>query len=808
MFRHRPAMKFAAALSAGIVIGWHWTLPVWLPFALMLPVALLLGAARSHAAACAFARYRGLLVLAAVLLAGAASITVDGKLGDPHDVGKAAALRRRVGVRGVLSAMPRITPRSVRLTLDAESLSAGGRTKSVTGKLLVTVRRIREDGCDTLLAQAVSGTAVSVSGLVTSPAGPRNPGEFDRGAYLRLNDVTGEMFVDRRDTIVLGAVRGETIAERWVYPARRWAGEVIDRHFRGEEAQFLKGLVAGERSEIAPEVKSAFIDAGVMHILAVSGLHVVIVSMMLLIVLETLRVPEKVRLVLMTLLLAYYALFTGATASVLRSVLMALILLFARSVERRADIYNVLAVSAVLILLVDARQLFQPGFQLSYVAVFSLVYFSPKLMLLGSRLPARLRRMRVAQAAGEGLAVSVGAGLGTIPFGAYYFGKISLVGFAANLVIVPLSNLILALGMLTLAVAPAWAWLAGVYAAAASFSTMLLLRSVELFAGLPFAYVAGSFGAGFFVASYALLAVLVALFRSERRAAGVILALALANFLLWSSVIESAAPDRLRVTALDVGQGDAILLEFPGGRAMLVDAGPRSAANDAGERTVLPFLRWSGVGSLDALVVTHPHADHIGGAPSLLRSYAVGLAADAGGGASGGIAGEYRALVDSLGVPHRELRRGDRVDVGASARCYVLSPSRAADGGGSEDNRGVNNRSVVLKVVYGAASILLSGDAEAEAEEDLVGRFGAFLRSGVLKTGHHGSRTSTSEAYLDAVRPQAAIVSVGERNTFGHPSPEVIARLERRGIAAARTDRGGAVVFESDGEAWMVVRWR
>ncbi len=800
MFRYRPAMKFAVPLACGIIIGWEWAFPLWVPLSAAAFGAALLYLFRNSP------QVSGLALTALIFFAGLAKITYDAGSSEPDNVGGAAAYHHPVLLSGRLVEPPRFSPRAVHFVLDAETLWIEQRSCPVAGGVLVTVRRGK--GYDSLLARLTYGREMTVSGLLTPPEGMRNPGEFDRAAYLRLNDVFAEMFIQKRDTIIApGAVSAPSLLARWVYPARRWVGRVLDHYFRGEEAEFLKGLIIGERSDISFEVKSAFISAGVMHILAVSGLHVVIVSMMLLVILEILRVPQKVRLILMGLILTYYTFFTGASASVARSVLMALVLLFAPWTERKADVYNALAFSAIVVLLADARQLFQPGFQLSYVAVFSLVYLYPKVARIGTLLPERLQHSKILGALGAGLGVSVAAGLGTIPFGAYYFGKISLVGVVANLVIVPLSNLILCLGMLTVALAPVSAWLAGVYAAATSLSTWLLLRSVEFFARVPYAFVAGRFGAGFFVVSYGLLALGLNIGRPERRPAALLGTLLALNALVFASAFDGREPG-LRVTMVDVGQGDAILVQLPEGHAILVDAGPRLNGADAGERFLLPYLRYRGVDRLDAVVVSHPHGDHLGGVPAVLRHLPVGMVFDCGSALQGALPAEYAHLIDSLGLAHRNVRRGERLDLVPSVRCYVLSPGEGSAPDDTLDNHAVNNQSVVLRIVYGRTSILLSGDAEVGVEEEIAERYATFLKSDILKTGHHGSKTSSSDPYLDAVKPAVAMISVGARNTFGHPSPGVLARLVGRGVRILRTDREGAVILESDGALWHEVAWR
>jgi competence protein ComEC len=486
--------------------------------------------------------------------------------------------------------------------------------------------------------------------------------------------------------------------------------------------------------------------------------------------------------------------------------MMAIIFLAGKLSERKTDFYNTLALSAIIILLIDSKQLLQPGFQLSYAAVFSLVYLYPKVYAMRRFLPFALGRKRWISACAAAVSVSLSAGIGTLPFTSVYFGKISLVSFAANIIVVPLSNLILAAGMLTIGVSYFSSWLASVYAAATSFLTSCLLTTVSFFGDLPFAYLNSHFTVWSSLAFYGAIGFLVKSSRRETRTRSIIALLVAVDLWLYVELLEKPRP--LRVTFIDVGQGDGALVELPDGRSILIDAGPESSSGNAGVRFIEPYLRRQGIRRLDDIVLSHPHSDHLGGIPYLLRHFAVGRVDDAGSWAHSVLFRDYLHCIDSIGVPRKVLGGGSRMEGFDGIRLYVMHPSSGFIPQDTTIRSNLNNQSLVLKLVYGRSSLLFAGDAEKEAEDRMIDIYGSFLKSGVLKTAHHGSLTSSSDRFLDLVKPAVAVVSVGARNKFHLPSATVLKRLSDHGARYYRTDESGAVVIESDGEGWTVVDWR
>ena len=282
--------------------------------------------------------------------------------------------------------------------------------------------------------------------------------------------------------------------------------------------------------------------------------------------------------------------------------------------------------------------------------------------------------------------------------------------------------------------------------------------------------------------------------------------------LLWWALSRRPDPDagKLRVTAIDVGQGDSTLIQTPAGRTILVDGGGASDevgadADDVGARVVVPFLNYLGISRLDVLVLTHPHGDHVGGLAAVLRSVEVGTVLD------GTLLpypspayAQFLALVHGKAIPYARAVRGMTLDMGDGVTLSVLNPppsplfGTAAAFGTGTDDAAINNYSASLLVRYGRTRFVLTGDAENEAEGAMLAA-GGDLACDVLKAGHHGSKNATGDDWLSRLKPRQAVISCGRHNRFGHPAPSTLARLDAANIETFRTDRQGAIVFVSDG---------
>jgi competence protein ComEC len=628
------------------------------------------------------------------------------------------------------------------------------------------------------------------------------PGAFDYAGYLATQGIFLEGWTREPVEVVPGS-RGSPWLES-IFRLRTLLLTRLDGALPPRQAGLLKAMVLGDRSGLSPEMNQAFLDSGTYHILAISGLNVSLLAGALFGLLRLLRTSPRVAALLSAVVVTGYAGLAGASASVVRAAVMADAFLLAVVLDRRADLLNSLALSALALLWWNPRYLGDVGFQLTFLATLGIVLVVPRCDRALGRLPRALRWPLAS------VAMTLAASLMTLPVLAQAFNRVTPIGILANLPIVPLSGLITGCGLAAsavLALRPEglpWlnqvcGWLVEVLFGAARWFATLPWSSVAVFTPTP----------GMLAAYYGAVASAVMALqggaeqgRCWRRLALAGVGSACVLLLAGQVAVRHAGQDeagRVRLTMLDVGQGEAILAELPGRRRVLVDAGGISFGGfDFGARVVTPFLLHQWIGALDVLVLTHPQADHIAGAVSLLRTFPV---AEVWSGDGPGTSVTFLWVEEVLRqrrIPHRIVSRASPPLRWGEASVEVLHPPpwRPAtapfpDGWSVRSNED----SIVLEVTLGKRTTLLTGDIGCLGEQALA-QSGRPLRAQALKVAHHGSRTSSSPAFLDAVRPEVAIISAGRRNRYRHPHPEVLERLQSRGVRVLRTDLDGTITLE------------
>jgi competence protein ComEC len=770
-----PAVAFVLGLTAA---AWFRPHPpaLWLVGSLSaLTAAWLLFARRNGAAAAALT-----LTIALVgLLRATAPIL-------PADHVARLPLPSPVTLEGRLQAEPiRWAPDRTRLVVEAESVHDGTDRRSARG--LVQVALYGEP------PPLTEGQLIAGEFRLHRPVGFRNPGGYDYPGHLAREGIflVGSGRADR-----LRALTPE--APPWPVRIKRWAVETIRRHLPPASAALLAGLLLGERTDLPRSADEAFRRAGVYHILAVSGFNVALIASAVFLGLSLLGLPRRSVAAVAIVLLLGFALVVGGQPSVVRATVMGVLLLLGLLLEREASLFNSLSLAALLVLAWRPGDLWEPGFQLSFAATLGILYLArPWTHSLAERGWPRWVAASVA--------VSLGAQLAVLPIMLAHFNQLSLIGIAANLVVVPLAALATTLGLATLLLTLLHDGMGHLLFQSLWLILLALRGAVWIFALVPAAMIhLPAPHPATAVSFYALLALLPhwGFDRWLRRGIVILSALVLAAT-VWPWVRPSDG--RLRVIFLDVGQGDAALVELPDGRRMLVDGGPGGERRfDVGERVVAPLLWNRAVGSLDAVVMTHPDPDHAGGLAAILRRFRVRELWD--NGLPDQAAEEIRWLAERQGTVRRRLVAGDRIWLGPALITVLNPPATPLGGSPRGPASDENNNSLVLRLDWHLASFLFTGDVEQEGEAELLARRRP-LAHRVLKVAHHGSRYSTTEEFLKAGRPSLAVISAGQRNPFRHPHPEVLARLAAAGAKILRTDSDGAVIVETDDRDLRVTRW-
>lgn len=607
--------------------------------------------------------------------------------------------------------------------------------------------------------------------------------------------VRGAAGAGERGLLVRDAVITHARPTASLVSLRARAGRRIDRLF-GADAPMVRALVIADMSAIPAEQRDRFARAGLVHMLSVSGLHVAIVALAFALLASALRIPRRAADAATLALLAAYVLLIGAPPPAVRAAVMLGLVLVSRAAQRPTSKWAVVAVGSALPL-ADPSVVVDLGWQLSVAGAIALV--------AGGALAARVvpRDWRGVR---RGLAragiVSVVATLATAPLVAWTFGRLAVLGPFTNLLADPVMGMLQPVLFLALCipVAPVeritvdaahvllWAFDAiATRAAALPFAAPLVYPT-------PLAACA---------AGVAAVALVVACLTHRPARAAIVCVAALALMVCEPFLRVRAGTTELHM--IDVGQGDALALRTRAGRWIVIDAGRAWRGGDAGARTVVPYLAHRG-GDVALFVMSHPHADHVGGAASLLAMLHPARFLDPGyaGGSAPYIAALRAARREA--IPWRRVHPGDSLVVD-EAVVTMLAPDSAWTSALDD----ANLASAVMMIRVGNTRFLFTGDAEAAEEEWLLRRGPDALAADVLKVGHHGSRTSTTPAFLDAVRPRIALVSVGDHNTYGHPSAEVMAALDAAGASVLRTDRLGTVVVRTDGRSLEVeargARW-
>jgi competence protein ComEC len=651
-----------------------------------------------------------------------------------------------------------------------------------------------------LYANLEPGNRVNLKGFYYKGRERRNPGEFDYNAYLNSNSIAGILKISDSKSVQITSTE-QDILKNTLHQIRKAIDEQLKKYHDLETFSLLRGLLLADRGEISYETKTHFVDAGVIHVLAVSGLNVGFIVLIFLLIFGRMNLFFRSGITIAGLI--FYLVLTGATPSVFRATVMAVVLIVAFLSNRSTHLINSIAIAALVILIIDPNELYDAGFQLSFAAVISMMLIYPFIETIINRLSVKNKIIKYFLVA---IGLSLSAQIGTLPFTFYYFSKFSTVSLFANLIVIPAIGVITGIGIVTLIFSPLIPPISIYFGAANNILTGWLFDIINFAGSLKFSYIniydySLVDSILFYVISFITIILYMKLKHKVLKIITVVLFII--NIFVYSKIDDrNLLPDNyLSIMMIDVGQGDSFLIKFPNGKTALVDAGNTTSTFDNGERVIVPLLNYLGVNKIDYGIISHIDTDHYGGFVELVLQGMIGEVFKPEIDTSLSKDKRFEEFTRKRGIPIRYFKE-EKMAIG-NAAIYFLYDEKIKNISGES----TNNRSGLFKIVYGETNFLFTGDVEKDVEKFYSDKYRYFLDSDVLKVGHHGSKTSSSNEFVKYVSPEFSLISAGFKNKFGHPVEDVIQRLEAEGSTIYRTDLNKAVILRSDGQDIKLINW-
>lgn len=645
------------------------------------------------------------------------------------------------------------------------------------------------------------GNKIKITRSIYEARDKRNPGEFDYKKYLESKGISAIVNLNKLKQVKILS-KNKRFYKSIVFNIRKAIANKIEEQYSTQTSSLLKGLLLADRSNISYNTKVEFINAGVIHVLAVSGLHVGFIALIIIILLG--RINLFLRSIITMIALFLFLIITGAQPSVIRAVIMGTVIILSFMFVRGTNIFNSLALAALIILLMKPGQLFSPGFQLSFSAVWGIAVFYPIFREIISKINVKSKAVEYILLF---LCVSLGAQIGTLPFTLIYFGKLSIIALVINLIVIPLVGVIIATGIISLFLSVILPAVAVYYASANELFTTFMFWLIAKTGNLSISFIKIS---NFNYYDALLIFSFIFIFLSIRKKitnkfSGIIIfTLIVCNIFLYTSLTKKELlPDnKLSVLMIDVGQGDAILLKYPDGQVSLIDAGISRNNFDTGKYIIEPLLNYLNISKINFAFVSHMDIDHYGGFKYLINkgyvdeiikpTYDSSLSKDV----------RFEQVIKSNNIKKKYYKQ--EIMREGNSHIYILNNSN----NNNYKKLSSNNKSGIIKIVYGKSSIIFTGDIESVGEKYYANYYKDFLRADILKVPHHGSKTSSTDEFINFINPEYSIISVGKYNKYHHPSMSVLNRLKDYNSIPLRTDKEGAILFQSNGTKFKKINWR
>ena len=703
---------------------------------------------------------------------------------------------KEVLLYGTVVEQPDFKDDRVRLILETDSIKFGPKIVSADGNVQAAIykNRYRESAPKSINY----GDKIQLTGKIEALPHRRNPGEFDYGKYLKLHGIDASFTSFGFENVKwLGKSDPSFYKSHIIYPVKKYSIKLIDKMVGGEEGEFLKGLVLGERSNISKETKEEFVNAGVSHIIAVSGLNVAYVLIIIGALLLPLPVKQSYKIFIMIAFLIFYMNLTGNVPSIVRATIMASVFLLSQVFERKTISYNIIAFSALVILLIDPQQLFDAGFILSYSAILSILYFYPKLNKLAASagIYKKLSGVNFVHKSSRALIALVlgtlAAQIGTIPVTALMFKKISVVSLITNVAAIPLSNVALAIGFIMIIVSSFSMWLAGVFASSAAFLLKWLLAFIDFSANLDFSFIETYWADWLMLVFY--YAFVFTLFKAKKKNLKprlVIALLIIINFFLLKSILNNNP--NLRLIYFDVGNSNSCLISSPKGENILINAGTSTLSYTSAERNIIPYLKSRGVSGIDLFIITSLNKNEFRNMLYFVRNFHIKKIL---------IPVYYKTLFEKS--EYAPALSGRDIEFVSESRIISALPDIRFYI--TYDYKNLYSNSMLVHLLYMNEQFTFS-DSRGLTEEYYYSLLDIADTTKVLRVPASGSFSFTAPETIIRVNPENVVIS--SRRSRKNLNTDIFSgSLKEMGINVYNIGESGAVLFETDGERTEKIDW-